>query len=76
MEIAISVIDQSGEAIEEPDFLISDPVSSTLDIWATEDLQIGKYIVNIEATLLNILGSKAQITFVLNLVSGDAAPTE
>ena len=47
-------------------------MASTLDIVATEDAQIGKYIVNIEATLLNILGSKAQITFVLNLVSGDA----
>ena len=72
MEVAISVIDQSGEIIDEPDFLINDPVARTLDIMGTEDYQIGKYIVNIEATLQNILGSKAQITFVLNLVSGDA----
>ena len=58
MTTAISVIDQSGKTIDEPEFLISDPLTGTLDIMATEDYQIGKYIVNIEATLLNILGSK------------------
>ena len=52
--------------------MLNDPLTGTLDVVATEDYQVGKYIVNIEATLQNILGSEAQITFILNLVSGDA----
>ena len=37
MAIDVSVIDQTGKTIDEPEFLLNDPVLGTLDIVATED---------------------------------------
>ena len=53
----VSTTDQSGKVLQDPEFIISNPVARTLDIYALEDSQIGKYVVNIEARLDNILGS-------------------
>ena len=67
-EIVTSVVNSAGETIDDPDFISNVESDSQIAVHATQESHIGRYMILIEATLLNVLDSQAQISFILDVV--------
>lgn len=61
MEVSVKVLDQGGNILVDPEFILHDPVSNSLILAATDQLSAGKYMIMIEATLDNVLRSQESI---------------
>ena len=68
IDIIITVKDQQGNEILQPEFIFDDRQDSKLVIRPTAQEHVGRYYIKMQATLANVLSSQAQVSFILNIV--------
>ena len=71
MEVTLTVMDDNGTILDSPEFISMNVDNSTISIKATEEDQIGRYMVSLKATLDDVRASSAQINFILNVLNRD-----